>query len=252
MEYTWHVLIVSDKVVSFIYSPAIRERFSHIDLVISCGDLPYAYLEYIVSVLNVPLFFVRGNHAKVVEYHSWGERRAPWGAVDLHRRVVYHEGLLLAGVEGSLRYNEGPFQYSQAEMWWHVFSLVPNLILNRLRYGRYLDIFVSHAPPWGIHDRPDLPHQGIKAFRWLLKTFQPAYHFHGHVHIYRPDTITQTRFHRTWVINTYGYRELEIPAASVLTRTNARARMPGFWQRNIGLILSAKSSRFTEEEDHEH
>ncbi len=223
MEQNWRLLILSDKVVEFVYSPTLRQRFSHIDLVISCGDLPYYYLEYVVSVLNVPLFFVRGNHAKLVEYTSGGERRAPWGAVDLHRRIVCHEGILLAGVEGSLRYNRGPFQYSQGEMWGHVLSLVPKLLLNRLRYGRYLDIFVSHAPPWGIHDRPDLPHQGIKAFRWFLKTFRPAYHFHGHVHVYRPDAITETRFHQTLVVNTYGYREMEISAQALITRPCAPA-----------------------------
>jgi len=104
-----------------------------------------------------------------------------------------------------------------------VLSLVPKLLLNRLRYGRYLDIFVSHAPPWGIHDRPDLPHQGIKAFRWFLKTFRPAYHFHGHVHVYRPDAITETRFHQTLVVNTYGYREMEISAQALITRPCAPA-----------------------------
>jgi Icc-related predicted phosphoesterase len=82
--------------------------------------------------------------------------------------------------------------------------------MNRSRYGRYLDIFLTHAPPAGIHDAPDLPHQGIRAFRWLISTFQPSYHLHGHVHVYRPDSVIETRLGKTRVINSYGYREVEI------------------------------------------
>ena len=114
------------------------------------------------------------------------------------------------GVEGSLKYSRGPFQYSQSDMWSHIFQLVPAMMINKARHGRYLDVFVSHAPPRGIHDKTDLPHQGIDAFRWLLQLFKPAYHFHGHIHIYRPGDITETRFERTRVINTYGYKMTEI------------------------------------------
>ena len=56
------LLAVSDLVVEGIYSSRIRERFGDVDMVLSCGDLPYSYLEYIVSMLNVPCFFVHGNH----------------------------------------------------------------------------------------------------------------------------------------------------------------------------------------------
>jgi Icc-related predicted phosphoesterase len=87
--------------------------------------------------------------------------------------------------------------------------MVPRLLLNRLLYGRALDIFVSHAPPWKIHDETDLPHQGIKAFRWLIDVFQPAYHLHGHIHVYHSNTITETQVKRTKVINAYGFRELD-------------------------------------------
>jgi Icc-related predicted phosphoesterase len=204
------VLTLSDVQIEFIYSPRVQSRFPDVDLVIGCGDLPYYYIEYVGNALDVPLYFVRGNHASQVEYTVAGPRTAPLGAIDLHRRVVRHNGLLLAGVEGSLRYRESPYQYSQAEMWGHVFRLLPSLMLNRVIQGRFLDVFVSHAPPWGIHDQPDLPHQGIKAFLWLLRVFRPAYHFHGHIHIYRSDTVTKTRFLETQVINTYGFLETTI------------------------------------------
>ncbi|MCJ7622137.1 MAG: hypothetical protein MUO76_01445, partial [Anaerolineaceae bacterium] len=113
-----------------------------------------------------------------------------------------------AGIEGSVRYRSGPFQYSQAEMWWYVWRLAASLFVNRLRYGRFLDIFVSHAPAWEIHDATDLAHQGIKAFRWLIKVFQPAIHLHGHIHVYHPATVTKTLVDKTHVINSYQFREL--------------------------------------------
>ncbi len=114
----------------------------------------------------------------------------------------------MAGVEGSLRYRRSKFQYTQFEMWEHVFYLVPRLMFNRLRHGRFLDIFVTHAPPFGVHDQPDLPHRGIKAFNWLLRVFKPAIHLHGHIHVYQTDTVTETLYEQTRVINTYGYREI--------------------------------------------
>lgn len=204
------VLTLSDQIVQFVYSPQVRRRFDDVNLVIGCGDLAYYYLEYVFNALDVPLYFVRGNHDKVVEYGSGGQRTAPSGGINLHRRVVNEKGLLLAGVEGSLRYRPGRFQYSQGEMWQHVLHLAPRLLLNRFKHGRYLDIFVTHAPPAGIHDKEDLPHQGIRAFRWLLRVFRPAYHLHGHVHIYRPDEVSQTHFGRTHVINTFGFREITL------------------------------------------
>jgi Icc-related predicted phosphoesterase len=204
------VLSLSDALVPFVYSPKIKTRFQGVSLVLGCGDLPYYYQEYVISLLDVPLFFVRGNHDKEKEAGEKVDSSGPLGGVDLHRKITNHRGVLLAGVEGCLRYREGPFQYSQSEMWRHVISLLPGLLLNRILQRRYLDVFVTHAPPRGVHDRDDLPHRGIEAFRWLIETFKPAYHFHGHVHIYRPDTVSETRLGPTLVINTYGYREIEL------------------------------------------
>ena len=205
------ILAVSDTELDMIYSPMITQRFRDVDLVIGCGDLPYYYLEYIISMLNRTTYFVRGNHApRFKEEGVGGERTHPWGAIDLHRRVVRDSsGLLLAGIEGSLNYNNGRYQYSQEEMWAMILAMVPRLLLNRILYGRYLDIFVTHAPPWQIHDKEDLPHQGIKAFRWLIEKFKPTYHLHGHIHIYQQYDITETDHQGTRVVNSYGYKTLQ-------------------------------------------
>jgi len=205
------ILAVSDEERAVIYHPAIGSRFRDIDLVISCGDLPYSYLEYIISTLNKPLYYVRGNHAAKVEYGAGGERTGPWGGIDLHGRCKRDEsGLLLAGIEGCLQYNFGPQQYSEFDMWWMVLKLAPCFFWNKLRYGRFIDIFVTHATPWKIHDEDDRAHRGVKAFRWVIDVFKPTYLLHGHVHVYRPDTVTETIVHRTRVMNVFGYREIEL------------------------------------------
>jgi uncharacterized protein len=213
------ILAVSDVEVGMIYSHVIRERFRGVDLIISAGDLPYFYLEYMISMLDVPLYYVHGNHANQVQETASGPKTKPDGGQNLHGRLVKEAGLLMTGVEGCLQYNYGPYQYSQFEMWMHVFSLVPGLFINKLRYGRYIDIFVTHAPPWHIHDQDDRPHQGIKAFVWFNRVFQPQYHLHGHIHVYRNNEITSTMCEKTNVLNVYGYREIEISAGKKIKVT---------------------------------
>jgi Icc-related predicted phosphoesterase len=161
-------------------------------------------------MLNIPLFYVKGNHANQVEEGVAGSRVGPMGGINLHRRSVVYQNKIIAGLQGCLQYNFGPMQYSQAEYWSMAILLSVGLLQNKLILGRYLDILVTHAPPKGIHDQSDRPHQGIQAFTWLDKVFQPAIHFHGHIHVYRNDTRKESIYHKTRVINTFGYRETVI------------------------------------------
>lgn len=203
------ILAVSDTVVDSLYSPQISSRFPKVDLVVSCGDLPYYYPEYLASLLNASLYFIRGNHDLAAQ-NLLQPHPAPVGGIDLHRRSVNHAGLLLAGVEGSIRYKDAPFMYSQSEMWFHVFRLIPALLLNKIRHGRYLDVFVTHAPPLGIHDQADHAHQGIRAFRWFDDVFQPVYHLHGHIHLYGGNQRRVSTLGLTRIINCYGFQEIDL------------------------------------------
>ena len=56
------ILCISDQIDPLIYTNSIRQRFADVDLVLCAGDLPMDYLEFIVSSLNKPVFFVFGNH----------------------------------------------------------------------------------------------------------------------------------------------------------------------------------------------
>jgi calcineurin-like phosphoesterase family protein len=207
------ILTVSDKVDELLYSPAIKHLFADVNLVLGCGDLPFYYLEFIVTMLGGPLFYVVGNHANAVkmQYEPKGKWQYPGGCENIDGHVVRHRRLLIAGLEGSMRYNSNPyFQYTEQEMAWKMWKLAPSLIFNRLFYGRYLDILITHAPPQGIHDQPDRCHQGFRAFVTFMDRFRPRYLIHGHVHLYNPKETIETVYRDTTVINTYGYRTLEI------------------------------------------
>ena len=216
------VLSVSDKVEDYIYHPNIARRIPGIGMVLACGDLPYYYIEYLVDTLNVPVYFVRGNHDSLEEYGEHGIRTKPHGAIDLHRKVVNQQGILLAGFQGSIRYRMGMYQYSQKLMWLMVMAMVPRLLINRLIYGRSIDILISHSPPWNINDLQDRAHQGFKALRWLITTFKPAYHFHGHVHMYGHSSTEKgiQKFQDTLVISTYGHKLTELDVEKMRERFN--------------------------------
>jgi len=206
------ILAITDEVDERLYGPGIRARCGTVDLVLSCGDLPGYYLDYVASMLQAPLYGVHGNHDASLASSDAADRPQGWGMDELHTRVVREQGLLIGGFDGSLLYNRGPYQYSEEGMRLQVARMVPRLLANRLRYGRYLDILVTHAPPRDIHDLPDLCHRGFNVFRWFLRTFRPQYHLHGHIHVYDNRTVTKTGFCDTVVLNTYPYRELTVAA----------------------------------------
>ena len=206
------LLTISDEIVPAIYSLNLKRRFPQVGCILSCGDLPYYYIEFALSMLDVPCFYIHGNHDTSQILDGGQELHAPRGATLLDGHGVRHAGLTIAGLGGSLRYRpDGVYMYSDAEMLWRVWRLVPWMLFNRLRYGAYLDILITHAPPFGIHNGPDYPHQGFKAFLWLMDRFRPRYLIHGHIHrSYGYTTVHSSIYGATQVINTAGYRLLEI------------------------------------------
>jgi Icc-related predicted phosphoesterase len=80
--------------------------------------------------------------------------------------------------------------------------------MNRMLRGRYLDILITHSPPFGIHDGKDLPHRGFKALLGFMNRFRPRYLLHGHKHTYGTET-WRTRYRDTEVINVYPFHVIE-------------------------------------------
>ncbi len=206
------ILAVSDKVVDHLYCSDVKKKHPDVKFLISCGDLPYYYLEFLVSALDHRMVYVRGNHDKGPQYTIEGRVLTEVkGAVDIHAHTVHMNGLLVAGLEGSMRYRPNrPFMYTEAEMRTNIGRLLPRLLRNRVKHGRYLDILVAHSPPFGIHDKPDLPHTGFKIFLSFLEWFKPTYMLHGHIHLYRRDTVRVSRYDETTIINVYPYFVLNL------------------------------------------
>ena len=212
------ILCISDHIDPLVYTGAIKARFDDIDLVISAGDLPMDYLDFIVSSLNKPLCFVLGNHdvnpfGKKSPFHPRETGPAhTCGAVHIGSRSRVEEGLILAGLGGSLRYNNGDNQYTEFEMSLSILKILPSLLFNRFLRGRFLDVLLTHAPPLGIHDRPDRCHRGFKPFVWFMRTFKPKYLVHGHTHLYDLSETRVSLYHATSVINAYGHYVIDTGA----------------------------------------
>ncbi len=205
------ILAISDKIVDIIYTPSIEERLADIDLIISSGDLPNNYLEFIVTILNKPLFYVFGNHHRNVIYTDKGKKiGGPEGCINIDNRIIEYNDLLIGGLEGSMRYSPGEHQYTDFEMCMKINRLKPRLYKNRLFKKRFIDILVTHAPPYKIHDEEDLCHRGFKCFNKFIENYKPKYLIHGHIHYYGCNNEWLTEVNGTKVINAYGYQIIEI------------------------------------------
>ncbi len=206
------VLTISDETAPQLYASSARERFHDVKLVLSCGDLAPSYLEYIVSVLNVPCLYVPGNHdARPEVTESGATVTAPAGCINVHGKVRWEAGVLIAGLGGSPWYNGDAYQYSESTMRFYVYLVAARLMWQQRRHGRRLDFMITHAAPHGIHDGPG-PHRGFEIFRWFIDRFQPRYFIHGHVHPrYGYNRVTESLVGQTRVINTVGYRLLDVP-----------------------------------------
>ena len=213
------ILCISDHIDPIVYSNEIKSRFKEVSLILSAGDLPMRYYDFIVSNLNKPLLFVFGNHnlKHLAEYKPQYrefnrdiynfDKGYSFGAVYINGKVkrLKKYNLIIAGLGGSMLYNGGPNQYSEFGMTMNVIRLIPKLILRKIFYGRYLDILLTHAPPAGIHDLPDRCHTGFKIFLWFMKHFKPKFLIHGHVHLYDRNAERASEYLDTCVVNAYNH-----------------------------------------------
>ena len=228
------ILAIADEVSEPLYGPALASLSP--DLVLSCGDLPFDYLEYIVTVLSVPLLYVPGNHDPDLSRHpaegfaehrhdlligsgtgpdralvkTYGPPPGPQGCVNVDGRIAEAAGLVVAGLGGSVNYAPGPNRYSQAEMHRRAWRLKARTVLRRPFGDRRVDVLIAHSPPLGAGDEPDDPaHAGFAAFHPLVDRLRPRLFLHGHVHPHgtaRPDRV----LNGTRVVNVVPYKLLEV------------------------------------------
>ena len=199
------ILCISDRVELMLHGPKLTFYAEGVEAVISCGDLPFDYLEYIVTFLGVPLYYVLGNHDPAPD----GPER-PEGCTPLDGRVVDADGVVLAGLSGSRLYSGGPNQYTERQMRRRALALSARIHARSLLGRPAPEIFVSHAPPLGLGDREDPAHIGFGAFLGLIDRHRPSLWLHGHVHLYGPETQRVLSRGETKVINVFGHRILEV------------------------------------------
>ncbi|MBI9105346.1 MAG: metallophosphoesterase [Spirochaetales bacterium] len=208
------ILCISDHIDPLIYNESLKERFGHVDAVLSCGDLKKNYYEFVVSNLNVPFVYVLGNHSPFsIEKTCDDQENLFCGGWHADGRSVYLKelDLIVAGFGGSIKYNRGENQYTETEMLLRILKLFPHLLWNKLVHGRYLDVFITHAPPRHVNDREDNCHRGFRIFRWFIRRFKPLCMIHGHIHLFSYDRKRETSYEGVPVINTYDHYILRLP-----------------------------------------
>ena len=104
------ILAISDTKESWLYDHFDRKRLEGVDLIVSCGDLPARYLEHIVTLANVPLVYVQGNHDTAYDENP------PEGCVSIDGQLRDCRGLRIMGLGGSIRYNNEVHGFTEAEM----------------------------------------------------------------------------------------------------------------------------------------
>ena len=214
------ILAVADEVEESLGKETLAQLRA--DLVLSAGDLPFDYLEYLVTMLNVPLLYVPGNHDPSLrpgrEELAWppsiqlkdvSDPIGPLGCTNVDERIEDVVGIRVAGLGGSVRYREGPNQYTQKEMHRRARRLRRRAWFRGLRGRGGIDVLLTHAPPLGVGDEDDPAHRGFEAFRQLVDRLSPKLLVHGHIHPYgeaRPDRTLG----RTTVVNVVPFRLLEV------------------------------------------
>lgn len=200
MQTSMKILSISDMVVPELSEQFDARQFDGVELVLSCGDLPPEYLASIREQLDVPLYYVRGNHD--IRYQN----SPPVGCLDIHQRWITFKGLRIMGLEGSRWYNGGPIQYRDYQMRQMIWRMTPGLW-----FKGGVDMVITHAPPRHIHDAEDRCHRGFDSFLKLINRFKPRYFIHGHIHAYITDPSQRvTLVGNTHVINTFAYHLLEV------------------------------------------
>ncbi|MBN2795759.1 MAG: metallophosphoesterase family protein [Clostridia bacterium] len=191
------ILLVSDKVAPQLYEHIQVEQFHDIDLILSAGDLPPNFLNFLTTILKKPLLYVHGNH----DYKY--ETNPPEGCIDIDGMIYEFNGIRILGIGGCMEYTGGLHQYTEKAMAKRVRKMK-----RTLKKG--FDILLTHSPAYELGDGEDQAHIGFKVFVDLIETYQPEYMIHGHQHM---NYGQQDRFHyhkKTKIINAFGYYILDL------------------------------------------
>lgn len=194
------ILAISDEEVLALwdyYRPGMLDGY---DLILACGDLKADYLSFLVTMANIPVFYVHGNHdGKYLD-------EPPEGCDCIEDQIVEYKGVRILGLGGCRWYHPGPFQHTERQMRQRIRKL-----WFQLWKHKGVDIVITHAPPRGVGDADDPAHIGFQAFLPFLDKHKPKYLLHGHVHMnYGANSKREQSYGETTVINVSGRYTLEV------------------------------------------
>ena len=195
------ILAISDEIAKEYYDYYQPGMLDDIDLIISCGDLPREYLEFLVTMGKAPLLYVHGNHDASYLEHP------PRGCICIEDRIFEYGGLRFLGLGGSYRYlPDGKFMYTESEMRRRIMK-----VWYGIRRRKGFDVLVSHAPAYGCGDLDSPTHRGFHCFHYLLDRYKPAYMIHGHVHkTYNYQLPVRSKYKDTTIVNAFGKQLLTV------------------------------------------
>ena len=209
------LMVISDAPDPGLWDYFSKEKLQGADAIISCGDLPSAYLTFLVTMANKPLFYVHGNHD--VRY----EQQPPEGCDCIDGRVVNFRGYRILGLGGCMKYNSSAHQYTEGQMKRRIAKLGRSLRRNGV------DILVTHAPAQGLGDMDDLCHRGFACFRDVMDRCKPQYHLYGHVHLeYGLERPRVGQYGDTTLVNASGKYFVELP-----DKPRSQWEQPKGWKR---------------------
>ena len=160
-----NILAIADVEERCLWECFRKERFEDVDLILSAGDLDPDYLEFLVTVINKPLVYVRGNHDDRYARH------APGGCICVEDSVYVYRGIRIAGLGGSMRYRDGANMYTEREM-----AKRMRKLSRKIALVDGCDILLTHAPVAGMGDLDDLPHRGFECFNTALESWGGRLH----------------------------------------------------------------------------
>jgi len=193
------LLIVSDEENRLIWEHFDKSLFEGVEIVISAGDLKQYYIEYLATMLPVPLLYVPGNH------DTYLSKNQPKGCKSIDGKLVTERGLKIAGLGGCQSHNpDGVYQLSEEQM-----STRVNRLLSEAKNG--IDVFVSHAPALGLGDGDDVFHRGFECFLRILNSLKPKLHVFGHQHLsYGTKQKNPIQYENTLLYNAFGHKVIDI------------------------------------------
>jgi len=187
------ILALADQESKFLWDYFDKDYVRDIDLILSCGDLKASYLSFMATMCKAPVLYVPGNHD--TRYPA----APPEGCTCVDDRIFCYQGLRILGLGGSICYNNGIYQYTEAQMKRRVSKLRFQLMKNK-----GFDLLLTHSPAAGCGDGEDQAHCGFHTFSNLMHKYKPAYMVHGHMHANYSSKFQRRRmFENTTVINAY-------------------------------------------------